>query len=386
MKKLLTLVSILFVYSTSSFADQGVSDDEIMLGMHTDISGPVSSFGKYSVEGAKMRIDEINEAGGINGRTLKLVAEDHQYQVPRAVQAANKLINKDKIFLMLASLGTPMNNAVFQLQEQKNIPNLFPLSSARSMAEPFHKLKFGALSTYYDQIRSGVKWAVEVKNMNKVCVLYQDNDFGQETYDGVVDQLEEMNMSLHEKTTNKPTDTDLTAQITKLKNADCEAVAVGTIVKDTILAYTKARQMGWDALFFGQVASFHPVIASQPDGVTDGFYTFAQFDTPSRENCDEWVCNWIDKYESIYGNSPNIGSAYGYMYADITAKAIDIAGSDLNVDSFTSGLESIDNYEMPFGESVLSWGPDKHLGSSDAYLFVVEDGRFVRADSMKYEY
>ena len=386
MKKLLTFVSILFVYSASSFADQGVSDDEIMLGMHTDISGPVSSFGKYSVEGAKMRIDEINEAGGINGRTLKLVAEDHQYQVPRAVQAANKLINKDKIFLMVASLGTPMNNAVFQLQEQKNIPNLFPLSSARSMAEPFHKLKFGALSTYYDQIRSGVKWAVEVKNMDKICVIYQDNDFGQETYDGVVDQLEAMNMSLHEKTTNKPTDTDLTAQITKLKNADCDAVAVGTIVKDTILAYTKARQMGWDALFFGQVASFHPVIASQPDGVTDGFYTFAQFDTPSKENCDEWVCKWIDKYEDIYGNSPNIGSAYGYMYADITAKAIEIAGSDLNVDSFTRALESIDAYKMPFGESVLSWGPDKHLGSSDAYLFVVEEGRFVRADNMKYEY
>ena len=386
MKKLLTFVSILFIYSASSFADQGVSDDEIMLGMHTDISGPVSSFGKYSVEGAKMRINEINEAGGINGRVLKLVAEDHQYQVPRAVQAANKLINKDKIFLMVASLGTPMNNAVFQLQEQKNIPNLFPLSSARSMAEPFHKLKFGALSTYYDQIRSGVKWAVEVKNMDKICVIYQDNDFGQETYDGVVDQLEAMNMSLHEKTTNKPTDTDLTAQITKLKNADCDAVAVGTIVKDTILAYTKARQMGWDALFFGQVASFHPVIASQPDGVTDGFYTFAQFDTPSKENCDEWVCKWIDKYEDIYGNSPNIGSAYGYMYADITAKAIEIAGSDLNVDSFTSALESIYAYKMPFGESVLSWGPDKHLGSSDAYLFVVEDGRFVRADSMKYEY
>ncbi|MDC3208284.1 ABC transporter substrate-binding protein [Pelagibacteraceae bacterium] len=386
MKKLLTFVSILFIYSALSFADQGVSDDEIMLGMHTDISGPVSSFGKYSVEGAKMRINEINEAGGINGRVLKLVAEDHQYQVPRAVQAANKLINKDKIFLMVASLGTPMNNAVFQLQEQKNIPNLFPLSSARSMAEPFHKLKFGALSTYYDQIRSGVKWAVEVKNMDKICVIYQDNDFGQETYDGVVDQLEAMNMSLHEKTTNKPTDTDLTAQITKLKNADCDAVAVGTIVKDTILAYTKARQMGWDALFFGQVASFHPVIASQPDGVTDGFYTFAQFDTPSKENCDEWVCNWIDKYEDIYGNSPNIGSAYGYMYADIAAKAIEIAGSELNVGSFTSALESIDNYKMPFGESVLSWGPDKHLGSSDAYLFVVEDGRFVRADSMKYEY
>ena len=54
--------------------------------------------------------------------------------------------------------------------------------------------------------------------------------------------------------------------------------------------------------------------------------------------------------------------------------------------AFTRALESIDTYKMPFGESVLSWGPDKHLGSSDAFLFVVEDGRFVRADSMKYEY
>ena len=49
MKKLLIFISILSIYSASIFADQGVSDDEIMLGMHTDISGPVSSFGKYSV-------------------------------------------------------------------------------------------------------------------------------------------------------------------------------------------------------------------------------------------------------------------------------------------------------------------------------------------------
>ena len=77
---------------------------------------------------------------------------------------------------------------------------------------------------------------------------------------------------------------------------------MGTIVKDTILGYTKARQMKWDALFFGQVASFHPVIASQPDGVTDGFYTFAQFDTPSKANCSPEICDWIDTYESTFGN------------------------------------------------------------------------------------
>ena len=385
MLKHIIFVLTLFFLNFSVLADQGVSETEIKIGMHTDISGPVSSFGKYSVEGVKMRMDEINENGGIHGRKLVLFAEDHQYQVPRAVQAANKLINKDKIFLMLASLGTPMNNAVFQMQEAKDIPNLFPLSSARSMTEPLHRLKFGALSSYYDQIRSGVKWAVEKQGKSKICVLYQDNDFGQETYDAVIDQLS-MNLSLHEKATNKPTDTDLTSQITKLKNADCEAVAMGTIVKDTIIGYAKAKQMGWDALFFGQVASFHPVIASQPGGITDGFYTFAQFDTPTKGSCSQEICDWIDRYESLFGNTPNIGSAYGYMYMDVTARALEIAGHDLTTDSFINALESIKDYKIPFGDSVLSWGPDKHLGANDAFLFVVQDGKFVQVNDVMYTY
>ena len=287
---------------------------------------------------------------------------------------------------MVASLGTPMNNAVFEAQEKKDIPNLFPLSSARSMTDPLHRLKFGALSSYYDQIRAGVKWAINERGKNKICVLYQDNDFGQETYEATVDQLNEMGLELHEKATNKPTDTDLTSQITKLKNAGCEAVAMGTIVKDTILGYTKARQMKWDALFFGQVASFHPVIASQPDGVTDGFYTFAQFDTPSKANCSPEICDWIDTYESTFGNLPNIGSAYGYMYMDITARALEIAGRDLTTDSFLNALESINDYKIPFGDTVLSWSPEKHLGANVAYLFEVQNGTFIQTDNKEYTY
>ena len=226
-----------------------------------------------------------------------------------------------------------------------------------------------------------------VNHLEKVCVLYEDNDFGQEIHDAAIDQLTAMNMQLHEKATNKPTDTDLTSQITKLKNAKCEVIAMGTIVKDTILAYTKARQIGWDdVLFVGQVASFHPVIAAQPNGVTDGFCTLAQFDTPDRDNCSPEICNWIDRYEAEYGNSPNIGSAYGYMYMDLTARALEIAGKKLTVDSFITALESIKDYKIPFGKSVLSFSSTKHLGSNDSYLFEVKDGKFVQIDDRNYTY
>jgi hypothetical protein len=77
---------------------QGVSKNEIVLGTAQDMSGPAVPFSKPAVNGMKMRIDEINDAGGIHGRKLKLVVEDHSYDPKKAVLAANKLTQKDKIF------------------------------------------------------------------------------------------------------------------------------------------------------------------------------------------------------------------------------------------------------------------------------------------------
>ena len=91
----------------------------------------------------RMVFDEANAAGGINGRKIKYIVEDNQYQVPRSVQAANKLINRDGVFIMVANGGTPMNNATMPEQLAKGVPNVFPLTSARSMYEPLHHLKFG---------------------------------------------------------------------------------------------------------------------------------------------------------------------------------------------------------------------------------------------------
>src|ERR1700730_1227546 len=137
--------------ATIAAETRGVTSTEIVLGSHTDLSGPAATYGVSSSNTVKMRIDEVNEAGGINGRKIKLIVEDTQYQVPRAVQAGTKLINRDRIFAMVAGLGTPMNNALFKDQLEAGVPNLFPLSAARSMYVPFHRLKFYGAASYVDQ-------------------------------------------------------------------------------------------------------------------------------------------------------------------------------------------------------------------------------------------
>src|ERR1700740_2505927 len=112
MKSKLTMmaaVALVAIATAASAETRGVTKTEIILGMHTDLSGVAATYGVSSANAVKMRFDEVNEAGGIFGRKINLIIEDQAYQVPKAVQAGLKLINRDHIFAMVAPLGTPMN-------------------------------------------------------------------------------------------------------------------------------------------------------------------------------------------------------------------------------------------------------------------------------------
>ena len=380
MLKLISIISsliFLLIACSENSTDQGISDDEILFGMHTDLSGPASMIGKQSADGANMRFDEFNEAGGAYGRKVKFIVEDHQYTVPRAVQAANKLLKRDKIAFMLGSLGTPQNNAVLTDQLSMNVPNLFPLTAARSMFEPFHELKFTSGSTYYDQIRTGIKYLVENNNRSNVCVLYEDTDFGQEIVDGVKDQLDKMNMALVETASAKPTDTDFTAQIKKLNNAGCDLVALGTIVRTTILPFMKANEMNWkDVDFVSTSASYFTVVAEQPNGVMNGLYCLNSVIFPYYDTANKIEKEWWDKFKEIYGKDPNTGALYGYIFADIAIEAINRAGKDLTIDSFIEAMETLNNFEDPLKTGAVTFSDTQRQGTNISYFFQVQNERF----------
>jgi branched-chain amino acid transport system substrate-binding protein len=359
--------------------NRGVSKNEIVLGMHTDLSGPAATYGVSSSNAVKMRFDEVNDKGGIHGRKIRLIVEDTQYQVPRAVQAGTKLINRDKIFAMVAPLGTPMNNALFKDQFDAGVPNLFPLSAARSMYEPFNKLKFYGAASYVDQVRAGINYFVTKKGKKAVCTMYQDTDFGKEVLDGVQMQVDKMKIKLAETTTHKPTDQDFTAQITRLKAAGCDLVVLGTIVRDSIVPYATARKIGWtDVDFLGSAASYDLFVAAAQGGVTEGLYAMGLTDMPYRDTLSPTAQAWFDRYKERYKADPNIGAIYGHVAADLTVLGLEKAGSDLTLNSLVKGLESIRGYHDIFNGPEVNFGPDKHQGANSSFLAVVKGGRWVR--------
>ena len=141
-------------------AAQGVTKDEVVIGTIQDLSGPIAAYGKQLRNGMQMRVDEQNENGGVNGRKLKLVVEDSGYDPKKGVLATQKMLQKDRIFAMVGTIGTPIVMTSMPLVLEKGVLHLFPLTAARETFEPLHKLKFSFAATYYDQMRSGIPYMI----------------------------------------------------------------------------------------------------------------------------------------------------------------------------------------------------------------------------------
>jgi branched-chain amino acid transport system substrate-binding protein len=356
---------------------QGVTSAGIRIGTYTDLSGVTAMWGVNNSNAWRMVFDDANKAGGINGRKIEYFVEDNQYTVPRSIQAENKLLNEDHVFIEVANAGTPMNNATMPMQFKAGVPNVFPLTSARSMYEPFNRLKFALAASYYDQVRSGVKYFVEQRGKKTICAMTEDTDFGRDVLDGVKDQLKAMHMQLAALTMHKPTDVDFSAAVAKVHGANCDLIVVGGIVRDTNQIIAAVRKTGWNVDMMGQAASYDQAVAKAPGGVTNGFYSMTPLLFVPPDSADPKVHAFVAEYRSLYGKDPNFAAEVGYTGAQLVVLALKNAGKDLTTDSFIKSMESIKDYRDIFGSPPFSFGPHKHLGSNESFLCVVKNGQWV---------
>ncbi len=373
----LTATALCAGLATSALAEtQGVTDDEIRIGSVNDLSGIFAAVGVSAVNGANLRFDEQNAAGGVHGRQIQFIVEDNGYQIPRAMQGYNKLLNRDKVFAMMLSLGTPMNLAGFKLLDPKGIPNVGPLSAAREMLKEPIDNKFVGFSSYWDQMQVGVRYLADKYDAQKICVMYIPSDFGKEIAESTKDMTSQLGLELAAETTHKPDEQDFVGSITKLKAADCDVVAMALGVRQSITAVGTAKKLGWtDVAFLNSSAGFHEVIAAVPGGVTEGLYASAGFvDLVSRADQPE-VATFMAAYEEKFGHPAGIFAMLGYSSADTMVRALDAAGQDLTQEGFIAAMESLDYYD-PLTDATQSYGADDHQGADEVVISVVEDGQW----------
>jgi branched-chain amino acid transport system substrate-binding protein len=365
---------------------RGVSESEIVIGCMTDLSGVTAVQGTNNAQALRMAFDEANEKGGVHGRKVRLVVEDMQYIVPKAVQAMNKLLNHDNIFFAIANGGTPHNDAVLPAMIEKQVPNVFPLTCARSMYEPLNRYKYGQFSSYYDQMRAGVKYFVEKRGKKLIGSMYQDTDFGKDVHAGVVAQTEAMGMKVVGIAASRPTDTDFNAAVAKLRDAGCDLICMGTIVKDTTIILQTARKMGWDVDFCGQFASYSTAVAEAPGEPAEGFYSMSPGLYAYPDDPRPAIQEVGSRYRKKFGIDINYLGEAGWSAAACVIDVLERAGRDLTLDSFIASLESMSKWKDIFGSPPLTMTSASHHASNQSFLSVVKNKRWtpVEAEPLSY--
>ncbi|MGJ7493612.1 ABC transporter substrate-binding protein [Variovorax sp. RT4R15] len=372
----LTMAASLALGAGVASAQQGVSKDEIRVGSIQDLSGPLAGYGKQARNGMQLRVDEINEQGGVNGRKLTLFVEDSGYDPKKAVLAAQKLVNQEKIFIMAGHIGTAQNMAAMPVQFEKNVINFFPITAAREMYEPFHKLKYSFAATYYDQVRHALPKMIKDKGAKKICTIYQDDDFGLEVQRGAEAGVKVAGMEIAEKTSFKRGATDFSSQVAKMKAGGCDLVVLGTIIRETIGTIGEARKTGFNPTFLGTSAAYTDLIHKLGGKPMDGMYATMTVQNPYTDEQSQPLRFWANKYKTKFNEDPTVFSVYGYSIIDSFIKVAQKAGPNLTTESFIKVMDSMTFEPDMFGAAKSTYTATKRLGNDQSRLSQIVDGKW----------
>lgn len=364
--------------SGTALAQQGVSDTEIVIGSNGDLSGVFAAFNVQAIKAAQMAFDEVNDKGGIHGRKIKFVVEDHGYQVPKAQQNFNKLINSDKVFAMLLNLGTPHNIAGFQLMGPKKVANVSPLTAARQMVEGDITYKYTGTSSYYDQLRAAVAYLAKERGATKVCSMYFPSDFGLEVFEATRDEAQEGGLTYAAETQHKPDEQDFVGALTKLREAGCQVISTAVGIRQTITVLGTAKKLGWtDVAFVGSSAGMNTAVAKVPEGITEGYYAASGWsDLEDMIPKVPELKAWAEAFQAKFNEAPGTAAQLGYGAANTMIKGLEAAGKDLTPESFKTGMESLE-FEDKINNTQVNYGPDDHQGADAVVLSQIKGGKWV---------
>ena len=362
--------------ASAAHATQGVSDTEIVIGSNGDLSGIFAAFNVGAIKAAQQVFDGVNAKGGINGRKIRFVVEDHGYQVPKAVQNFNKLVNSDQVFAMVLNLGTPHNIAGFPIMQSKQVANIGPLTAARQMLEGDTTYKYAGFSSYYDQLRAGVQYLAKEKGAKEVCAMYIPSDFGKEIEEGAKEEAAALGLTWAAETTHKPDEQDFVGSIQKLKEAGCDIVATALGVRQTIVAFGTAKKLGWtDVSFIGSSAGFNTAVAKVPEGVTEGYYAAAGWSDYEARMDNPDVKAWAESFQAYAGQPADTAAQLGYSAALTLVRGLEGAGKDLTAESFKAAMEAT-KYDDVINDVPVDIGAD-HQGGNLIVISKIEGGKWI---------
>ena len=367
----------------------GVTDDEVVLGTHTALTGPVAVYAQ--IAGAiKAYLDYVNDTkGGVHGRTIKLLMEDDAYSPPKTVELVRKLVEQDQIFALINGFGTPTHAQVVDYLQERGVPDLFVATGATQwVADPEARpMVFGSIPNY---VAEGVilgQYIAETYPGQKLGLMRQNDDFGTDGMTGVRRGVGEA-LEIVGEETHEVLDADLASQVDRLHAAGADVIAIWATPRHFSTAIKHARlNLNWDVPFVLSIVSANEltVLLSGAEAM-EGTVSLAYLSSPYELEDPDVVQHHglVQEYMGLEGG--NSLTLYGQYIGELVEEALTRAGRDLTREGLIEAVESISDFWCSVCLGSVNMSPTDHDPVQSSYLARVQGGRWLRlGDLISYE-
>ena len=365
---------LLLAAASPCLAENGVTQNEIVIGMSNALSGPASGLGTGLKAGATAYIDMVNAAGGVNGRKIRLISYDDGYEPERTVVMTRKLVNQDKVFALFGFVGTPTSAAAVPYATKMGVPYIAPFTGAEFLRTPVSPFVFNVRASYFDETEGMVEHLTKDLGIKKIGVFIQDDGYGNAGKAGVNRALNKRGMRLAGEGKYIRNTTDVDAGLNALKAANPEAVIMVGAYKACAAFVRKARASGFNPRFLN--LSFVGTSNFINEAGTAGEGVYITQVMPPPDDVSEAI---VKQYQAVLKKADKqsefeFTSLEGYADAVVLVDALKKAGSNLTRATFTNAFEHLN---MDLGGLKVAYSPSNHQGSQSIFYTVVKGGKAV---------
>ena len=355
----------------------GVSEREVLIGSCSALEGPSHFLGSETVTGAKAYFDMTNDAGGVDGRKLKLISYDDSYDPAKTEACFNRLMEQ-KVFALGFFVGTPTAVKYLPLAESNKIPLVGLFTGAQTLYAPLRHWVVNVRASYFDETREQMDGIWKTLGYKKIGVIYPDDPFGTTVLEGVKTALkthgaEPLATGSYQRQTSQ-----VGGAIDAVRAVNPEAVVVVGPANTVAPILKQAHAKGWKPLFltvsFVGTDDLIQEAGSDAEGVV-----VTQVVPPYYLTEYKTVALYRRTLAKYYPTAqPNFVSLEGFVDAMVLVEGLKKAGKELTREGLIRGIESLHEEDLGLGPKLkLNYSSKEHKGFDSVIPTVIRGGRAV---------
>ncbi|WP_083754657.1 ABC transporter substrate-binding protein [Bradyrhizobium murdochi] len=347
---------VLAAMAGSMMSDQAYAappgSNEIRIGNTAPYTGPASAYGVIA-KVISAYLDKVNAEGGINGRKVNMITYDDAYDPNKTMEMTRKLVEDDQVLFTLGTIGTNTNAAIQPYLNSKKVPQLFALSGAAAWDQPREfPWTMGFLPTYTAEAQIFAQYILENHPRSRIAVLYQEDGMGKEYLKGLKDGLGGK-VAIVAEAPYKVSDTNIDAQMAKLKASNADVFIEFTTPKFAIMAIRRSVELGWRPHHFvasianSYSAVIQPAGPQNAEGLLSAAYRLEGEDAVAAGDVAfrEWSA-FMQRYVPSVSKT-NGQAVLGYLVSRTLVEVLKNCGDDLSRENIMKQARAIKGIQLP---------------------------------------